>query len=298
MSRRALWVITLIGGVGVVLLWPAPVSAQALDRIVNTYQVQSASWLQRMLPVAQATFALLAAIEFAISGLLWGLRRSSFDQILAAAIPKFLLLSFLFTLISAFPLFLPYISRGFEWAGQTASGESVVNPTEVLNLGIELSTQILHAIPGISGFHIVGMIVTAFASLVILLAYAAIAAQLVLVLVESYIVLSGGILFLGFAGFRGTATFADNYLNWAFHVGIKIFLLYLLVGVGVSISHSWVSELEVLIERDVFAAVEAVLGGALVFLVLVWKIPHTVASHLSSGATFRLQDALRGGHEG
>lgn len=297
MSWRSALVVVVLGVV-LLLGFGAPAEGQTLDRIVTRYQLESSTWLERMLPVAQATFALLAALELAVSGILWGLRRTSFDQILGAAIPKFLLLSFLFTLISAFPLFLPYITRGFEWAGQTASGSSAVNPTEVLDLGIEISTEVLHALPAISGYHVVGIVVTTVSALLILLAYAAIAAQLVLVLVETTIVLSGGILFLGFAGFRGTAGFADNFLNWSFHVGIKIFLLYLLVGVGVSISHTWASELATAASRDVFAAVEEVLGGAIVFLLLTWKIPHTVASHLSSGATFRLQDALRAGSEG
>jgi len=44
----------------------------------------------------------------------------------------------------------------------------------------------------------------AICAVVVLFAYVIIAAQLVLVLVESYIVLSGGVMFLRFATFRGT----------------------------------------------------------------------------------------------
>jgi len=272
-----------------------PASAQVLDSIVTGYQGFAGVWLQRMLPIAQGTFALLAAIEFAISGLVWGLRRDGLDQILAEALKKFLLLSFLFALISAFPLFVPQITRGFETAGQRASGLTVVNPSEVFAIGTELASQILLSIGSLAGFHPVGSVVATVTALVVVIAFASIAAQLVLILVETTIVLSGGILFLGFAGFRGTATFADNYLTWSFHVGIKIFLLYLLVGVGSSISSTWSLLLPGAILTGGWQPLFEVLGGSLIFSLLVWRIPNTVASHLTQGASFRLHDALRGG---
>ncbi|HXU44465.1 MAG TPA: P-type conjugative transfer protein TrbL [Thermoanaerobaculia bacterium] len=273
----------------------APASAQLLDAIVSSYQSSSGLWLQRMLPIAQGTFALLAAIELAISGLLWGLRRDSIDQILGEALKKFLLLSFLFALISAFPLFVPMITHGFEAAGQVASGQTVVNPSGVLAIGIELATQILLSVGSLSSFYPVGSTVASFTALIVVLAFASIAAQLVLVLVETTIVLSGGILFLGFAGFRGTASFADNYLTWSFHVGIKIFLLYLLVGVGSSVAATWAELLPATLLVNGWQPLFEVLGGALIFALLVWRIPTTVAAHLTQGASFRLHDALRGG---
>src|SRR2546426_12357578 len=78
----------------------------------------------------------------------------------------------------------------------------------------------------------------ALAALIIALAYVVIAAQLALVLIESYIVLGGGVLFLGFAAFRGTAAFADNLIAYTFGVGVKVFLLYLIVGLGSQIAKS------------------------------------------------------------
>src|SRR5260370_10141870 len=80
----------------------------------------------------------------------------------------------------------------------------------------------------------------ALAALIIALAYVAIAAQLVLVLIESYVVLGGGVLFLGFSAFRGTAAFAENLIAYTFGVGIKVFLLYLIVGLGSQIAKSWI----------------------------------------------------------
>src|SRR6202035_2496260 len=80
----------------------------------------------------------------------------------------------------------------------------------------------------------------AIAAFLVAMSYTAIAAQLVLVLVESYVVLGGGVLFLGFAAFRGTAGFAENLIAYTFGIGIKIFLLYLIVGLGTQIARGWI----------------------------------------------------------
>src|SRR2546430_295375 len=120
-----------------------------------------------------------------------------------------------------------------------------------------------------------------------------IAAQFVLVLIESYIVLGGGVLFLGFAAFRGTAAFADNLIAYTFGVGVKVFLLYLIVGLGSQIAKSWIP----LIQSSTFfgptSPLLEVLGGALIFAVLAVRVPHVVAHRLSGHASFGIAHAIR-----
>src|SRR5579859_5166098 len=121
-----------------VLAAPSLVSAQTappgvLDGLVSTYQSISASWLGRVVPMAQRTFAILATLEFAVSGLWWAFGRDALDALLAALLKKFMLLSFLYALLALFPSWVPAIVRGFESAGQTASGSSSINPSELLD---------------------------------------------------------------------------------------------------------------------------------------------------------------------
>src|SRR6185369_11913153 len=128
------------------------------------------------------------------------------------------------------------------------------------------------------------------------LAYAMIAIQLLLVLVESYVVLSTGVLFLGFAGFRATAPLADNYILYAIRVGAKIFFLYALVAVGTSLVPRW-QILATGASADYPANLKAiyeVLAGSLTFVFLVWRIPGSAAASLTGNAHLRLSEALRG----
>src|SRR4029079_4122367 len=137
--------------------------------------------------------------------------------------------AFGFVLLSQFPLWVPRITQGFAEAGKQASGTTALSPSSILDEGITLSGNILTA-TGSTGFlaNPSGNLVGSLVSLIVLLVFALIAAQLVLVLVESYIVLSAGILFLGFGASRITAPLAERYFLYAFEVGIRLFFLYAL----------------------------------------------------------------------
>lgn len=273
---------------------PIPPSG-ALDAIANGYRAASRLWLARLTGVAQRTFVVLAAIEFAISGLLWGLRRDSLDDIAARFLLKFVLVSFLLLLITAFNLWITPIVAGFAAAGEWAIGGVTVSPSRVIDLGLALAQQIAQAFDawGVIS-HIMMAIVSGIAILIVLLAYIVVATQLVLTLVESYIVLGGGILFLGFAGFRATAAYSENFLNYAVSVGIKIFLLYLIVGVGTSVT---TSVLRVIQQQPGFATdlnpLGQVLGLALVFAIMAVRIPNVVASRITANHSFGVAHALR-----
>src|SRR3989442_1606647 len=266
-----------------------------LDGIANQYRDASRLWRPRLIPLAQRLFMLLAGIEFAVSGAIWALRRDSLDDIAAKFLLKFTLVAFLLALITSFTYWIPPIVNGFAAAGERAIGSgTTVSPSGVIDIGRETSLSVLRTLDlGVMLKNPAMAIFGALAALIIALAYVAIAAQLVLVLVESYVVLGGGVLFLGFAAFRGTAAFAENLIAYTFGVGIKIFLLYLIVGLGSQIAKSWIP----LIQSSTFfgptSPLLEVLGGALIFAVLAVRVPHVVAHRLSGHASFGIAHALR-----
>jgi len=284
-----------------VALVAAPAVAQSatqqpvLDGIAAQYRDASRLWRPRLLPVAQQLFMVLAGIEFAVSGALWALRRDSLDDIAAKFLLKFTLVAFLLALITGFTTWIPPIVNGFAAAGERAIGSSVtVSPSGIIDIGRQTALTVLNTLDlGVMLKNPAMAVFAALAALIIALAYVVIAAQLVLVLIESYIVLGGGVLFLGFAAFRGTAAFADNLIAYTFGVGVKVFLLYLIVGLGSQIAKSWIP----LIQSSTFfgptSPLLEVLGGALIFAVLAVRVPHVVAHRLSGHASFGIAHALR-----
>ena len=247
------------------------------------------------LPIAQRLFMLLAGIEFAISGAIWALRRDSLDDIAAKFLLKFTLVAFLLALITSFTYWIPPIVNGFAAAGEQAIGsQATVSPSGVIDIGRETSLTILQTMDvGVMLKDPAMAVYGALAALFVGLCYTAIAAQLVLVLVESYVVLGGGVLFLGFSAFRGTAAFAENLVAYMFGVGIKIFLLYLIVGLGSQMARSWIP---VIRSSEFFGPASPLLqvvGGALIFAVLAIRVPNSVASRLSGSSSLGIATALR-----
>jgi type IV secretion system protein TrbL len=140
----------------------------------------------------------------------------------------------------------------------------------------------------------VTLVLCPLVSLIVLLAFISIAAQLVMTLVESYLVVTGGVVFLGFAAFRGSAPIADKYLVYAVQVGVKLFLLYLMVATGMAMVSTWVADMQqqLAIFGGNFKPLFDLLAGTVVFALLVWRIPTQVSHFLTQSVHLHLREAL------
>jgi type IV secretion system protein TrbL len=269
--------------------------APILDGIRQTYAGAARDWFPRLVPIAQRLFMLLAGLEFAVSGAVWALRRESLDDIAAKFLLKFTLVAFLLALITGFEYWIPPIVNGFAAAGEHAIGQNTtVNPSDVIDIGRENSMLVMKSLRVSVMLQDPAMaIYGALSALIIALSFMAVAAQLTLVIIESYIVLGAGVLFLGFSAFRGTASFAENLIAYALHVGVKIFFLYLIVGIGTELTRGWPA----LIQSSEFfgpaSPLFQVVGGALIFAVLAIAIPTTVAGRLAVRPSIGIAHALR-----
>ena len=119
----------------------------------------------------------------------------------------------------------------------------------------------------------------AFAALLIVISYTIITINFIVTLVESYLVVSVGFIFLGFGGSRWTAPYTERYIGLAVSIGIKILLLYCLISAGFNLSQGWLDEAQGIgsAGRPVMVAFD-VMGGALIFMMCCWQIPKLFAA--------------------
>ena len=283
-----------IGLVAVCSLVAGPATAQVVtDDLTEQYRLMQSDWYVRLSPVAQRLFLLFAGFEFAVSAYVWGFRRQELDDTLGQFFLKFLMLSVLYFFLMAWIHWGPLITQSLATAGQIASGSSGLSPSAIAELGIELHGKMMEKAWAwgllVSTADTVAALI---AGLLVTIAFALIAVQLVITLVESYIVVGAGVFFLGFAAFRGTSSFTDRYLVYAFSVGIRLFLLYLLVGIGQDVAEDWITMIDTMSVVDYKLAARMIVGS-FIFAGIALIIPNRAARQLTDGASFGLREAVQ-----
>jgi type IV secretion system protein TrbL len=223
---------------------------------------------------------------------LYALRRDALDQIAAKFLLKFIVLSLVLMLITSAGYWLPPIVNGLASAGQTgAGGVTQLGPSGIVDLGIHIAFGLIDTTGLPLSFASLEAALFAFASrVVITLAFITVAVTVILTWVEAYVALAGGVLFLGFGGMRATAQFAENYLTFLFYIGARLFLLYLLLGIGVSTIETQIASMPPAMTPTQMGEL---LAMSLIFAVITLRVPMSMASRIASSSSFGIAHALK-----
>jgi type IV secretion system protein TrbL len=264
-----------------------------LDNIALGYKNASTGWYDILFPYAQRLFWLLATIEFGWSSIVWMLGRDEMGTLMAKFIKKIISIGFFYAILLHSNTWIPAIIDSFVSAGQQAAHVNGISPSEVLNTAIR-TVGILFKAYGGHGLltNLPASLLAVFVSIMIVCAHAVIAGQLLLALIESYIAISAGVLFLGFGGARWTVNFTEKQISFAFATGVKLFMLYLIIGIGQVQAANWGALLQSvdLSSGEGINTILAILGGTLIYMLLAWSIPSLASSmlsgspHLTAGA--------------
>jgi type IV secretion system protein TrbL len=234
-------------------------------------------------------FWLLATIEFVWAGLRLALRGADFGEWVAEVVNQILFIGFFLTLLMHSSEWAGAIVHSFRQAADGASaaagGTVGISPSNIFDVGVQLSNQVLGQVSAWSPGASVGLVI---AALVIIICFALIAAFMVLALVESYVVISAGVLLMGFGGSRWTSDYALKIIVYAVSVGAKLFVLQLLVGLGENMIQGWTVNFTT-DNTHIFLTV----GSAIVMLALTKSVPELVQG-LINGASVSQGTALTG----
>jgi type IV secretion system protein TrbL len=272
----------------VILVATAPAHAQSvgtLDQIVSQFQTRSSSWEGSLRSFALNTFGILAAIELAWAAIRLAFRGSDVSEWLAEIVNQILFLGFFLALLENSVTWGKAIVNSFRQAANGAGGTGIA-PSDVFASGVELAQKVMSHVtlwdPGASA----GLIIS---GLVIEVCFALIAACMVLALVESYLVISMGVLFMAFGGTRWTKDYAISTVRYTVSVGAKLFVLQLLVSIGNGLITDWAATFQ-----DLTAASLCILVGcSIVMLALVTVLPETM-QRIVNGSSMASGSALVG----
>ncbi len=250
------------------------------DDIANGYKNSAGGWSNSLNAIASRLFYLLASIDFLWAMTQQVLKNEDLQALLIVFIKKIFVFGlFLFLLQNASTL-IGQVIKLFVQAGSTASGQPELTPSSVITIGLDCAFKAFETL-GNYGFtdKIVYGIAVGVAMLFVIIAFAIIGAQLLVALVESYIVIGVAVLYFGFGGATWTRDIAQKMLNYAVATGTKILVLYLIVGIGAQQAQNWSNLLGP--GTEYFHNVLTVTGGALLLVYLALQIPSLSSSILS-----------------
>lgn len=290
---RSQWLRLALHVGAVVLLVGVSLSARAdtriMDNIAQDYRNASIGWSGTLLGFANRLFALLALIELAWSAAVWVMDKNEFQSFFTAVAKKIMWIGIFYALLLNGPVWIPAIIDSFVDAGAAAGGGSGLSPTDVFNTGIMNAATLVSGMSALDILKDPAMVMFGgLSAIIIVLAFTVIAGQLLIALVESYIAISAGILFLGFGGSRWTTDFVQKFIGYAVATGVKLFILYLVISIGNTQALTWAPMLTNALgaaSGDKFNAILTVMGGSVLLAFMAMQIPAMAASMLAGSPT-------------
>jgi type IV secretion system protein TrbL len=275
-------------GAGLVLLVSLPAYAQGanvLDGIVQQFQNQATGWESTLSSLALQTFGILATIELAWAGFKLAFRGSDLSEWLAEIVNQILFIGFFLALLQNASTWGTAIVSSFRQAGRSAGGVGV-DPSEVFTAGVSLAQKVMSQMSLMSPAASVGFMI---AAIVILACFALIAAEMVVTLVQSYIVIAAGVLNMAFGGSRWTKDIAIATIRYTVSVGAKLMMLQLLVSVGQTLIVNWSNQFTTVDNSGLLILI----GSAIVMLAIVKIVPDEF-QRVVGGASISSGSALVG----
>lgn len=278
-------------GVTLAAAWPQSASAAAagsLDTITELFKNGAAAWEGTLASYAMGLFGLLVAVEVTFTLIKLGLKGADMTEFGSELINRMMFVGFFSWLLTNSSTFARAIIDSLRQAGNVASsaggGTAGIAPSDLFDAGVNMATAIFSSHVDLSMAGIGQFIALCIAGLIVCACFALIAAFMIVALVESYIVVSAGVILMGFGGSRWTKDFAVKTLTYAVSVGAKLFVMQLIAGLGESIVKSQAAALQTGTAVTSPADVLVLLGFGVVMLALVKTIPDAVQG-LINGAS-------------
>jgi type IV secretion system protein TrbL len=256
----------------------------------------STVWFTSISPFAFEIFWALAGLEMAFLG--WTLWRTWNGQdirsVIFTATNKILMIGMFLALLMNAGTWMGAIINSFVQIGKAASGVPSIAPSVVLLQGFKIFGKLLweafkHGLMAdIATAHAL-----VFAGTVIIACFLVITIQFIIAKVQTFVALGAGVLFLGFGGSGYTSSYVERYFAYSFGAGIRLMMMYLLIGAGWMMTNSWIAAAQAIPFTQ--AGVQAsylIAAGAVLYASVCWFLPSHIAGLLGGSPNLSHSDML------
>ena len=268
-------------------------STDILNQVFGIYNSSIINLESGSIKISKEIFSVVAIISIAVFGFNLLLRKSQdLSDTHIELVKQLIYLIFLYAFINNFGTILPTVYSWINGIGNYLGGQASlgsinssvmsISPVDIFNIGINVAKKML-VIPvnwNIFNDLLVALFAVASAATV-LFCFAVIGLELILVQIGGQIILAGGIFLLGFAGLSWTRDYAERFVHTFFHVGIKMIFIYVIVGLGMSLSQNWVTILNQANKDQIINTYMALAVASYVYFKLCTKLPDQAVSWLT-----------------
>jgi len=264
--------------------------SSGLDSILGNYKGLTNTWYTQIKGFAQDLFWLLVLVDFGWTAVIYALEKGDFGEIVTSLAKKMFTIGFFWALLKFSDTWIPAIIDSFTRIGTQVGGvgASSATPDGIVKLGWEYADSAFKALNDLSLTDTIGAVVpVAVVALLIFMCFLFVSLTLMITLLEGYLVIGAGIILLGFGGSRWTTDFATKYLQHAVGTGLKLMLIYLLVGAAANLFNDIVIDPDNLI-KSLFS----LLGTAAAYAYFVIKVPQIASAMMSGSPALTTGDAM------
>jgi type IV secretion system protein TrbL len=262
------------------------VSSETTNDLMAVFSNTVTSGFAALVGPVNGIFGLMIALVVALTGIQWAV--SSNRDALAGAFSKILLIGTFAYIINDWQGLSETIFAGFLQLGLTAGGGSI-SSADFLNPGavIETGWQIVKALGDsptttedpldVIG-NLIDAIIIGISMLGIMIAFAVLALQIIVTLLEFKIVTLGGFILLPFGILSKTAFMAERPLGYVVSSGLKVLALAIVI----SGAQAVFAQLTPSPEPDIYEAM-TILTAAIILAMLSLFAPNLAAALVSGG---------------
>lgn len=249
------------------------------ENVLDRYQIASREWASIILVHATRLFWTLALISMVWTFGMMALRRADIGEFFAEFVRFIIFTGLFWWLLLNGPNFGATIIASLRQIGGEATrlGPNL-SPSSVVDIGFDIFFVTLDLFSLSSPVMSFTGIFLGFGVLALL---ALVAVNMLILLVSGWVLLYGGVFFLGFGGARWTSDLAISYYKTVLGVATSLFAMVLIVGVATSIIDQYHRSMAVDIQVKELAVVMMV---AFIMAMLVKSIPPLI-SGIITGAS-------------
>jgi len=272
-------------------------SPQTANDLMTVFSNTVSAGFDALSGAVNGVFGLMIALVVALTGIQWAL--SSNREVLASGFSKVLLIGAFAYLINDWQGLSQTIQVGFIELGLTAGGGSLsradfLNPGAILEQGWEIVKALGETpAPVDNPVDVLGNLTDALilglAMIGIMLAFAVLALQIIVTLLEFKIVTLGGFVLLPFGIWSKSSFLAERPLGFVVSSGLKVLALAIVV----SGARSVFDQLQPSANPDLYEAL-AILAASLLLAMLALFIPNLASALVTGGPALGAGSAAAG----